>query len=76
MSKAREVLAQINIHYADYCSSYDLCHHLRDNRIDDGWMHHEDRYQEFCCVAPPGSSGPKETAPYTHWLEVPPLQTP
>jgi hypothetical protein len=36
--------------------------------LDDGvWQHHDDNYQHFCAVAPPGSTGPSERAPYTHW---------
>ena len=50
--------------------------HDFDYKEDGVWVKHEDLYQEFCCVAPPGSRGPKEIAPYTHWLVVPPLQTP
>lgn len=47
--------------------------HDFDWKEDGCWLNHEDSYQEFCAVAPPGSRGPKETAPYTHWLELPPL---
>ena len=45
--------------------------HDFDCKEDGVWMRHEDNFQEFCSVAPPGSRGPRETAPYTHWLEVP-----
>lgn len=50
--------------------------HDFDWKEDGCWMKHEDRYQEFCSVASPGSRGPKQNAPYTHWLEVPPIPDP
>jgi len=34
--------------------------HDFDYKEDGVWVKHEDLYQEFCCVAPPGSRGPKE----------------
>lgn len=40
--------------------------------LEDGvWVKHADNYDHFLCVAPPGSSGPSEDAPYTHWLLIP-----
>lgn len=47
--------------------------HDFDYKEDGCWVRHEELYQEFCLVAPPGSRGPNETAPYTHWLYVPPI---
>lgn len=47
--------------------------HDFDYKEDGVWVKHEDLYQEFCAVAPPGSRGPREQAPYTHWMAVPPL---
>lgn len=47
--------------------------HDFDYKEDGVWVKHEDLYQEFCAVAPPGSRGPMEQAPYTHWMAVPPL---
>ena len=44
-----------------------------DYKEDGGWAKHGDLYQEFCSVSPPGSRGPREQAPYTHWLAVPPI---
>ena len=49
--------------------------HEFDYKEEGAWEKHEDLYQEFCAVAPPGSRGPKATPPYTHWLEIPPLPT-
>ena len=40
---------------------------------DDGWVKHNEDYDHFCCVAPPGSTGPSADAPYTHWLLIPEL---
>jgi hypothetical protein len=36
------------------------------------WLNHNENYEHFCCVAKPeGSTGPKEKAPYTHWMPMP-----
>jgi hypothetical protein len=36
--------------------------------LEDGvWQKHDDDYQHFCAVAPAGSRGPSEQAPYTGW---------
>lgn len=44
---------------------------------DDGvWLQHADHYDHFCMVAPPGSRGPKEEAPYQVWMPLPPIPTP
>lgn len=50
--------------------------HAFDRKEDGSWTKHENLYQEFCAVAPPGSRGPSEQAPYTYWLDVPPLPFP
>lgn len=40
--------------------------------LEDGvWVKHAENYEYFVCVAPPGSRGPSEKAPYTHWLTIP-----
>lgn len=36
------------------------------------WQKHDDHYQHFLSCAPPGSHGPKEQAPYTHFMRLPP----
>lgn len=39
--------------------------------LEDGvWQKHDEHYQHFCAVAPPGTHGPKESAPYTHWMPL------
>ena len=39
--------------------------------LEDGvWQKHDDNYQHFCAVAPPGSCGPRELPPYTHWMPL------
>lgn len=36
------------------------------------WFYHGQSYEHFCCVAKPeGSTGPSESAPYTHWMSLP-----
>jgi len=45
--------------------------HDFDYKEDGCWVRHADSYEHYCMVAPPESEGPKETAPYTHWMEVP-----
>lgn len=41
---------------------------------DDYWYNHGEHYEHYCCVAlPEGSIGPKQQAPYTHWM---PMLTP
>ena len=38
---------------------------------DEGvWVKHTELYDEFCCVAPPGSRGPRREAPYTAWMSL------
>lgn len=44
-----------------------------DYKEDGCWMRHEDLYQEYCAIAPPESTGPSPTAPYTHWMAIPPI---
>lgn len=45
--------------------------------LEDGvWQVHDDDYQHFLAVAPPGSIGPSEKAPYTHFLNLKPLPRP
>lgn len=37
------------------------------------WLGHNEHYEHWCCVAKPeGSTGPREKAPYTHWMPIPP----
>ena len=39
--------------------------------LEDGvWQKHDDNYQHFFAVAPPGSCGPRELPPYTHWMPL------
>lgn len=39
--------------------------------LEDGvWQKHDDNYQHFCAAAPPGSCGPRELPPYTHWMPL------
>lgn len=39
--------------------------------LEDGaWMSHEDAREHFLMCAPPGSRGPKEAAPYTHFMRL------
>jgi hypothetical protein len=41
---------------------------------DDGWINHSACYANYLSVAPPGSRGPSEKPPYTHWRPIsPPL---
>lgn len=47
-----------------------------DYKEDGMWRKHSELYEEFICVAPPESRGPKENAPYTHWMDLQPLPTP
>lgn len=36
------------------------------------WYNHNEHYEHYCAVAlPEGSVGPKESAPYTHWMPLP-----
>lgn len=36
------------------------------------WYNHNGHYEHYCAVALPGGSvGPKESAPYTHWMPIP-----
>jgi hypothetical protein len=45
--------------------------HAFDHQEDGVWYQHHEDYEHFCCVAPPGSRGPSEAAPYTHWMPLP-----
>lgn len=46
--------------------------HIDSGIADDYWFSHGESYEHFCCVAKPeGSIGPKEKAPYTHWMPLP-----
>lgn len=47
--------------------------HDFDSKEDGAWLLHADRYDDFCMVAPPGSCGPKQEAPYTVWMLLPPF---
>ncbi|PZQ69582.1 MAG: hypothetical protein DI563_19375 [Variovorax paradoxus] len=39
--------------------------------LEDGiWQSHEDAREHFLMCAPPGSKGPKEAAPYTHFMRL------
>ena len=40
------------------------------------WQAHEADREHFLMVAPPGSRGPKEGAPYTHWKRIGSLPAP
>lgn len=47
--------------------------HIDSGIAEDYWFAHGEHYEHFCCVAKPeGSIGPKEKAPYTHWMPLPP----
>lgn len=50
--------------------------HDFDFREDGVWVKHADNYEHFICVAPPGSRGPREEAPYTHWSKIQPIPRP
>lgn len=45
--------------------------HAFDFIEDGGWVRHNEDYDHFLCVAPPGSRGPSEDAPYKHWMALP-----
>jgi hypothetical protein len=47
-----------------------------DAKEEGSWIEHADAYDHFCAVAPGGSRGPKEGAPYTHWMPLPALPSP
>ncbi|MDE4918597.1 hypothetical protein ACUXAV_000696 [Cupriavidus metallidurans] len=49
--------------------------HDFDCKEDGVWLQHADRYDHFCMVAPPGSRGPKEDAPYLVWMPLPSFAT-
>lgn len=49
--------------------------HMFDFIEDGGWVRHNEDYDHFLCVAPPGSRGPSADAPYTHWLDIPEVPT-
>lgn len=39
--------------------------------LEDGlWQKHSADHEHFLMVAPPGSRGPSEKAPYTHWQRI------
>lgn len=44
-------------------------HHF-DWLEDGAWQSHEDAREHFLMCAPPGSRGPKEAAPYTHFMRL------
>jgi hypothetical protein len=37
------------------------------------WYRHSENYEHYLCVAPPGSRGPKERPPYTHFVQLGPV---
>ena len=37
----------------------------------DIWYWHNDNYERYVLAGPPGSIGPSEEAPYTHWQPLP-----
>jgi hypothetical protein len=45
--------------------------HAFDFIEDGGWVRHNEDYDHFLCVAPPGSRGPSADSPYTHWMALP-----
>ena len=49
---------------------YDTARYGLDVLEDGVWNHHEECHQHFLSVAPPGSHGPSEAAPYTHWMRL------
>ena len=49
---------------------YDTARYGLDVLEDGVWNHHEECHQHFLSVAPPGSHGPSESAPYTHWMKL------
>lgn len=39
--------------------------------LEDGvWQRHFENYEHFITCAPAGSAGPREEAPYTHWMPL------
>lgn len=44
--------------------------HTLDFKEEGCWFHHNDHYEHFVACAPPGSIGPSENAPYTHWKRL------
>lgn len=56
----------------DYPDSVRIAFDHIDIDSDDYWVSHGEHYEHFCCIAKPeGSIGPKEKAPYTHWMPLP-----
>lgn len=57
----------------DWPNSLRICFdHIDSGIADDYWYNHGEHYEHYCCVAlPEGSIGPKEKAPYTHWMPLP-----
>lgn len=52
----------------DECTEFDT--------LEEGiWQMHYGGWEHFISVAPPGSRGPSEKAPYTHWMPLPPVPT-
>jgi hypothetical protein len=47
-----------------------------DPDVDDpgpyAWLNHNNHYEHYCAVACEGMTGPREQAPYTHWMPLPP----
>ena len=52
----------------NYDESYDF-----DWYEDGCWIQHQDHYDHYIVVGGPKfGPGPSETAPYTHWMPIPP----
>jgi hypothetical protein len=51
-----------------------------DPDVDDpgpyAWLNHNNHYEHYCAVACEGMTGPREQAPYTHWMPLPPAPEP
>jgi hypothetical protein len=46
--------------------------HIDTDIGKDYWFDHGEHYEHYCCVGKPvGSIGPREKAPYTHWMPLP-----
>jgi len=69
------VLVLVFVPPSKYQDHSDMRFDCIDPNDDDAasWYEHNEHYEHFCCIAkPPGSIGPSEKAPYTHWMPLPP----
>jgi hypothetical protein len=46
-------------------------HQMFDAKEEGLWIENGNAYEHFCASAPPGSRGPTQDAPYTHWMPLP-----